>query len=74
MSTTSRLYEAIKDFPDPVLAEIVDFAEFLRERRLKLHSASSDEPLIKLAGGLKKSQSFADDPLVLQTRMRDEWN
>lgn len=74
MSTTSRLYEAIKGFPDPVLAEIVDFAEFLRERRHKLHSASSDEPLIKLAGGLKKSQSFADDPLVLQTRMRDEWN
>ena len=74
MSTTSRLYEAIKGFPDPVLAEIVDFAEFLRERRHNLHSASSDEPLIKLAGGLKKSQSFADDPLVLQTRMRDEWN
>ena len=74
MSTTSRLYEAIKDFPDPVLAEIVDFAEFLRERRLNLHSSSSDEPLIKLAGGLENSQSFADDPLVLQTRMRDEWN
>ena len=74
MSTISRLYDAIKDFPDPVLAEIVDFAEFLRERRLSLHSPVSDEPLIKLAGGLEKSQSFADDPLVLQTRMRDEWN
>lgn len=57
-STTSRLYEAIKDFPDPVLAEIVDFAEFLRERRLKLHSARSVEPLIKLAGSLENSQSF----------------
>ena len=74
MSTTSRLYKAIKNLPDPVLAEIVDFAEFLRESRLNLHSASSDEPLIKLAGGLEKSQSFVDDPLALQSQMRDEWN
>ena len=74
MSTTNRLYEAIKDFPDPVLAEIVDFAEFLRERRLSIRPPTSDEPLSKLAGGLENSQSFADDPLALQVRMRDEWN
>jgi hypothetical protein len=74
MSTTTRLYAAIKDFPDPVLAEILDFAEFLREKRLSVHSQINDEPLIKLAGGLESSKRFADDPLALQTRMRDEWN
>lgn len=74
MSTTSRLYEAIKDFPDPVLSEIVDFAEFLRERRLCIRSPASDEPLSKLAGGLESSENFAGDPLALQVRMRDEWH
>ena len=74
MSTTNRLYDAIKDLSDPMLAEIVDFAEFLREKRLNIHLPASDELLIKLAGGLENSESFADDPLVLQGRMRDEWN
>lgn len=74
MNTTTRLYDAIKDFPDPVLAEIIDFAEFLRSKQLNLHSSVSDEPLITLSGGLEKSKKFADDPLVLQARMRDEWN
>jgi len=74
MSTTTRLYDAIKDFPDPVLAEIIDFAEFLRSKQLNLHTAASDEPLMTLSGGLERSKNFAADPLVLQTRMRDEWN
>ena len=74
MNTATRLYDAIKDFPDPVLAEIIDFAEFLRAKRLNLHPSVSDEPLITLSGGLEKSKNFADDPLVLQARMRDEWN
>ena len=74
MSTTSRLYEAIKDFPDPMLTEIVDFAEFLRDKRLQSHSSTNDEPLINLAGGLENSQNFAEAPAVLQARMRDEWN
>jgi hypothetical protein len=74
MSTTNRLYEAIKDFPDPVLAEIVDFAEFLRDKRLNVRQPPSDEPLSKLAGGLESSKNFAGDPLALQVRMRDEWH
>jgi hypothetical protein len=74
LNTTTRLYDAIKDFPDPVLAEIVDFAEFLREKRLNIHTPGSDEPLSKLAGGLETSESFAGEPLALQARMRDEWH
>ena len=74
MSTTSRLYEAIKDFPDQVLAEIVDFAEFLRDKRLLSPPVASDESLTKLAGGLENSVNFAEEPLSLQARMRDEWN
>ena len=72
MSATSRLYDAIKGLPDTVLSEISDFAEFLREKRLNIALPANDEPLIQLAGGLENSQSFADDPLALQVRMRNE--
>jgi hypothetical protein len=73
MSTTTRLQDAIKDFPDVVLAEVVDFAEFLREKKLKIHTPAQDEPLIGLAGGLEQSNTFGEDPLALQNRLRDEW-
>ena len=63
MNTTTRLYDAIEGFPDPVLAEIVDFAEFLRSKRLDLQSIASDEPLLTLSGGLEASKTFAVDPL-----------
>jgi len=74
MSTTTRLFDAIKGIPDPVLAEIVNFTEFLRTKRLNLNPAVSDEPLIALSGGLERSNTFAADPLALQTRIRDEWH
>jgi hypothetical protein len=74
MSTTSRLHDLIKAFPDAVLAEVVDFAEFLRDKRLMFDPPASNEPLTSLAGGLEASQNFAGDPLSLQGRMRDEWN
>ena len=71
-TTTTRLYDAIKGFPDPVLAEIVDFAEFLRAKRLNQIPIVSDEPLLTLAGGLEASKTFAADALVLEARMRGE--
>ena len=71
-TTTTWLYDAIKDFPDPVLAEIVDFAEFLRAKRLNRAPNVSDQLLLTLAGGLEASKTFAADALVLQARMRGE--
>jgi len=32
MTATERLYEAVQDLPEPVIAEILDFAEFLRSK------------------------------------------
>ena len=74
MSNSSRLHDLIKAFPDAVVAEVVDFAEFLRDKRLTADAPASNEPLINLAGGLEASVNFSDDPLSLQDRMRDEWN
>jgi hypothetical protein len=72
VSTVTRLYDAIKDFPDPAMAEMVDFAEFLRAKRLNQTPIFSDEPLLTLSGGLEDSKTFAADALVLQARMRGE--
>ena len=74
MSSTSRLHDLIKAFPDAVIAEVVDFAEFLRDKRLMADAPTNNEPLINLAGGLEASENFIGDPLSLQDRMRDEWN
>ena len=74
MSNTSRLYDLIKALPDAVVAEVVDFAEFLRDKRLMAAAPASNEPLINLAGGLEASVNFDGDPMSLQGRMRDVQN
>lgn len=34
MTTTERLYQLTKELPESMLAELLDFAEFLRQRKL----------------------------------------
>lgn len=72
MNAASRLLEAIKGLSEPVLAEVVDFAEFLRAKQ-QPQPSSTDEPLLSLAGGLEHSKCFTGDLVALQARMRDEW-
>ena len=72
MSAINRLYEVVNVFSNNVLAEIVDFAEFLRAKRLNRAPNVSDQPLLTLSGGLEDSKTFAADALVLQARMRGE--
>jgi hypothetical protein len=74
MTTTERLYKAVENLPEPVLAEILDFAEFLRAKMNLNQAFSYNELLIDLAGGLENSVTFAGDPLLIQKRLRDEWN
>lgn len=74
MNAASRLFEAIKGLSEPVLAEVVDFAEFLRERQHPPQINSTDESLLSLAGGLEHSKCFTGDLVALQARMRDEWH
>jgi hypothetical protein len=73
MNAASRLFEAIKGLSEPVVAEVVDFAEFLRTKQQQPQINSTEEPLLILAGGLEHSKCFAGDLVALQTRMRDEW-
>ena len=74
MTATEKLYEALKGLPEPVIDELLDFAEFLRARKLHDYPKAGNELLSNLQGGLESSTSFADAPLLIQKRLRDEWN
>jgi hypothetical protein len=73
MTTTEKLYKAVQDLPEPVIEEILDFAEFLRGKMLLRQAQSNDALLNDLIGGLESSVTFAGDPLEIQKRLRDEW-
>ena len=73
MTTAEKLYNTAKELPEPVIAEILDFAEFLRKKRVVGDVAARKEMLIDLAGGLENSKTFSGDLLGIQKRLRDEW-
>ena len=74
MTTVERLYQVTKGLPEPLMAELLDFAEFLRQRKLPKDRQAGNQSLLDLQGGLETSVAFADDPLAIQKKMRDEWN
>lgn len=73
-TTTERLLETAQALPEPLLAEVLDFAEFLRARHAKAASASGSRDLLELCGGLEGSETFQESPEVIQRRLRDEWH
>jgi hypothetical protein len=74
MNTAEKLYKTAQYLPEPVLAELLDFAEFLRGKVITGQTSLSDELLLNLKGGLENSATFKGDPLEIQKRLRDEWN
>ncbi|MEI6651763.1 MAG: DUF2281 domain-containing protein [Chlorobiaceae bacterium] len=72
MTTAEKLYKTAKKLPEPVVAEILDFAEFLR-KKMASERASGNEMLIDMTGGLETSTTFSGDPSEIQKRLRDEW-
>lgn len=73
MTTTEKLYKAVQDLPEPAIEELLDFAEFLREKTIHRSANTNDKLLDDLIGGLESSATFAGDPLDIQKRLRDEW-
>lgn len=74
-STAERLWDAAHSLPEPLLTEVLDFAEFLRVRQARLQAGATapDTPLTDLCGGLTDSATFAGSPLAIQERLRDGW-
>ncbi len=72
MTTTEKLYKAVQDLPEPVIEEILDFAEFLRGKMVHRQAHSNAGLLNDLIGGLENSATFAGDPLEIEKRLRDD--
>ena len=72
MTMTERLYEVGKDLPPTALAELLDFAEFLRQKNCRGGVATG--MLATLKGGLEESTTFAGSPLAIQEHLRNEWD
>jgi Protein of unknown function (DUF2281) len=73
-TTAEKLWEAARTLPEPLLAEVLDFAEFLRAKNAVPSQAVEPKSLSALAGGLENSPSFAAEPLIIQRQLRDEWH
>ncbi len=73
-TTAEKLWEATRTLPEPLLAEVLDFAEFLRARRGVSVPAVPSERLSDLCGGLESSLAFSLDPMTIQRQIRDEWH
>jgi len=72
-STAERLWETARTLPEPLLAEVLDFAEFLSVRQARMQIATHETPLTALCGGLADSATFAGSPASIQERLRNEW-
>lgn len=74
MTTTEKLYKSVQDMPEPILAELLDFAEFLRKKMIAKNTNPINALLLDLKGGLENSATFSGDSLSIQKRLRNEWN
>jgi hypothetical protein len=73
MTTVEKLYKTVQELPEPVISEILDFAEFLSKKQ-PARNKGSDTSLLDLVGGLENSIAFHGDPLVIQKQLRNEWD
>jgi hypothetical protein len=69
MTYAQRIIELAGQLPEPVLAEIVDFAEFVAQRQEK-----GADSFAAFYGGLKDAPLFEGrDGQEVQQELRNEW-
>lgn len=73
-TTTERLLEIAQALPEPLLAELLNFAAFLLARHVETASEGGGLDLLDLCGGLECSETFQGVPELIQRRLRDEWH
>ncbi len=72
LTVAECLMEAARSLPEPLAAEVLDFAEFLRARQSHAETPAGQTPLADLCSGLEQSTAFAGDPAEIQRRLRDD--
>jgi hypothetical protein len=73
MTLAEQLYELGSKLPSAALAELLDFAEYLRQKNAP-PKGGQRMSLAELSGGLEDSATFADSPLAIQEKLRREWD
>jgi hypothetical protein len=68
-----RLLKTVRTLSESDAREVLDFAEFLRQKRLS-EKELEGKPLADFFGILADSPSFRGDPVEIQRAMRDEWD
>ena len=72
--TVERLLAAARSMPEPLLNEVLDFAEFLNARCAARSGKAPGVRLHDLCGGLEGSVAFAGPVNSIQRQLRDEWH
>ena len=72
MTIAEKVFQNLKAAPASVAQEVLDFIEFLESRNRIAQPAATKE-LADFCGVLKDSKAFADDPVAIQRKLRDEW-
>ncbi len=73
MSHAQSLIELAQELPEAVLGEVVDFAEYLKQKQA-VSTAAQAGSFAAYFGALKDAPLFGGrDPLEVQKELRDEW-
>ena len=74
MSNAERLIELARQLPEPLLSEVIDFAEYLAQKQASATTASG-AGFDAFFGQLQQQPLFEGrDGLAVQQELRSEWN
>ena len=75
MNNAQRLAELAQKLPEPLLNEVLDFAEFLQRKHVPAATDVQQNSFAGYFGALSQTPLFdGQDPIAAQQVLRDEWN
>ncbi len=72
MTKAEKIYKKLKDAPQDVVQEVLDFIGYLEAKKRLPHKPKRS--MRDYEGCLKDSEAFKGDPLEIQHKLRAEWN
>ena len=77
MSVADKIYDKLKSAPPAMVAEVLDFVEFLEARAKQTVAPSETGSKVEwenFFGVWKDSPISGGDPVAFQRKLRDEWS
>ncbi len=72
MTKAEKIYEKLKDAPQDVVQEVLDFIGYLEAKKRLPHKPKRS--MRDYEGCLKDSVAFKGDPVEIQRKLRAEWD